>query len=71
MDVDLIKENKLGEFQRLKLLFVIPGWFMPYLHLLTFVNNKQYGEGKMSRFVVYVYVFAFNFALPISPLEVC
>ena len=46
-------------------------WFMPYFHLLTFVNNEQCGEGEMSQYVVFVYVFAFNFALNISPLEVC
>ena len=44
---------------------------MPYFHLLPLANNKQYGEGEMSRVVVYVYIFAFNFALTISPLEVC
>ena len=43
---------------------------MPYLHLLPFVNNEQYGEGEMSQAVVFVYVLAFNFALTISPLEV-
>ena len=44
LDVDLIKEKYLGGFQRCRLFFVVPGWFMPYLHLLPFVNNKQYGE---------------------------
>ena len=44
---------------------------MPYFHLLPFVSNEQYEEGEMSRVVVYVYVFAFNSALTISPLEVC
>ena len=71
LDVKLIKENKLGGCQRRKLFFVVPGWFMPYFHLLPFVNNKKYGEGEMSRVVVFVYVFAFNVTLTISPLEVC
>ena len=44
---------------------------MPYLRLLPFVNNKQYGEGEMSQSVVFVYFFAFNFALNLSPQEVC
>ena len=70
MDVDLIEENELSGCQRWKFFFVIPGWFMPYLHLLPFVNNEQYGEGETSRFLVFVYVFAFNFALTLSPLEV-
>ena len=34
LDVELIKENKLGIFQRRKLLSVIPGWYMPCFHLL-------------------------------------
>ena len=70
LDVDLIEENKLGGCQRRKLFFVVPGWFMPYFHLLPFVNNEQYGEGEMSRVDVSVYVFAFNLALTISPMEV-
>ena len=44
---------------------------MPYFQFLPFVNNEQYGEGEMSQAVVFVYVFAFNFALTLSPLEVC
>ena len=36
---------------------------MPYFHLITFVNNKQYGESEMSQVVVFVYIFAFNFHL--------
>ena len=44
---------------------------MSYFHLFLFVNNKQYVEVKMSRVVVFIYVFAFNFELTISPLEVC
>ena len=44
---------------------------MPYFHLLPVVNNEQYGEGEMSQAVVFVYFFAFNFALTLSPLEVC
>ena len=71
LDVDLTKEKELGECQRWKLFFVVLVWFMYYLHLLHFTNNEQYGEDKMSRVVVSVYAFAFNFALTISPLEVC
>ena len=48
LDVDLIKEDKLGIFQRRKLFFVIPGWDMPCFRLLPFVINEQYGEGEMS-----------------------
>ena len=44
---------------------------MSYLHLLPFVNNEQYGEDEMSWFVLFVYVFAFNLALNLSPLVVC
>ena len=44
---------------------------MSYLHLLPFVNNEQYREGEMIQFVVFVYVFAFNFAPNIYPMEVC
>ena len=36
-----------------------------------FINNEQYGEVEMSQVVVFVYVFALNFTLTISPLEVC
>ena len=43
--VDLIKENKLGGCQRCKLLFVVPGCFMSYFHLLPIVNYEQDGEG--------------------------
>ena len=32
-----------------------------------FVNNKQYGKGKTSQAVVFVYVFASNFAPTIHP----
>ena len=71
MDVDLIEENELSGCQRWKLLFVVPGWFIPYFHLLPFVNNEQYGEGETSQAIVFVYFFAFNFALNLSPLEVC
>ena len=71
LDVELIKENDLGGRQRWKLLFVVPGWIMPYFRLLSFVNNEQCGEGEMSQYVVFVYVFAFNFSLTLSPLEVC
>ena len=34
-------------------------------------KNEQYGEGEMSQAVVFGYVFAFNFSLTLSPLEVC
>ena len=71
LDVDLIEENELGWCQRRKLFFVVPGWFMTYFHLPPFVNNEQYGEGEMNQAVVFVYVFAFNFSLTLSPLEVC
>ena len=44
---------------------------LAHFHLLPFVNNKQYGEGEMIQSVVFLYVFAFNFALTLSPQEVC
>ena len=44
---------------------------MPYFRLLLLVNNEQYEEGEMSQAVVFVYIFAFNFAPTISPLEFC
>ena len=69
LDVDLIEENELGGCQIWKLFFVVLGCFMPYFHLTPFVNNEQYREGETSRFLVFVYVFAFNFALTLSPLE--
>ena len=71
LDVDLIKENKLGGCQIWKLFFLVLWWFMSYFHLLPFVNNKQYEEVKMSRVVVFVYIFEFDFALSLSTLEVC
>ena len=71
LDVDLIEEKYLGGCQRWNLFFVVPGWFMTYFHLPPFVNNEQYGEGEMNQAVVFVYVFAFNFSLTLSPLEVC
>ena len=71
LDVDPIKEKDLGGCQRWKLFFVVPGCFMPYFYLLHLANNEQYGEGEMSQVVFFVYVFAFNFALTLSPLEVC
>ena len=71
LDVDLIEENELGGCQRWKLFFVVPGCFMPYFHLLYFVNNEQYVEGEISQVFVFMYVFTFNFALTISPLELC
>ena len=67
--VDLIKENKLGGYQRRKLFFIVPGWDMTYFHLLIFVIDKQYVEGELSLVVVFVYVFVFNFTLTIFPLE--
>ena len=39
LDMDLIKEIELGGCHRWKLFFVVPWWFMTYLHLLPFVNN--------------------------------
>ena len=69
--MDLIEENEMGGCQMWKLFFVVPGWFMPYFVLLPFVNNKQYGEGEMSPDVVFVYFFAFNFVLTLSPQELC
>ena len=71
LDMELVKENKLGGYQRWKLFFFVPGCFMPYFHLLPFVNNEQYGEGEMSQVVVYVYFFAFNFTPTLYPLEFC
>ena len=44
---------------------------MPYLHLLHLVSNEQYGEGEKIQVIVFVYFFSLNFALTISPLEVC
>ena len=41
------------------------------LHILHFLNNEQYGESEMSQAVVFVYFFSFNFALTLSPQEVC
>ena len=69
--VERIEEKELSGYHIWKLFFVVLGWFMPYFHVLHFVNNEQYGEGGISRVVVFVYVFAFNFALTLSPLEVC
>ena len=66
--MEFTEENDLGGCQIWKLFFVVPGWFIPYFHLLPFVNNEQYGEGEMSQVVVFVYVFAFNFALTLFPL---
>ena len=71
LDVDLTEENKLGVCHIWKLFFVVPGWFMPYFHLLPFVNNEQYGEGEISQVVVFIYVFAFNFSLTLYLLEIC
>ena len=71
LDVELIEENDMGECQIWKLFFFVTGSFMTYFHLFPFVNNKQYGEGKMSQAVVFVYIIAFNFAPTLFPLEVC
>ena len=71
LDVEIIKENKLGGFQRWKLFFFVPGWFMSYFHLLPFVDNGKYVEGEMSQFFFFAYFFALNFALNISPMELC
>ena len=56
--MDLIEENELGGCHIWKLFFVVPGWFMPYLHLLPFINNEKDEEGEMIRVVIFVYVFA-------------
>ena len=69
LDVNLIEENKLDGCQRRELLFIVPGWFITYFHILTFEKNEQYGEDEMSQAVVFLYVFAFNFALTLYPLE--
>ena len=69
--LDLIEENELGGFERKNLFFVIPVSYMPYFLLLPFVIIKQYGEGEISRCVVFVYVLVFNFILTIFPLGVC
>ena len=53
LDVDPIEENKLGRYHKRMLLFFLPGWYMPHFHLLPFVINKRYGEGEMSRVVVF------------------
>ena len=71
LDVDLIKENDLDGSQIWKLFFFIPVWFMSYFHLLSLVNYKQYGEGEMSRVVVFVNVLVFNFSLTIFFIKVC
>ena len=55
-DVNLIKEYKLGLRQWRKLVFVVIVWYMPYFHLLPFVIIKQYVEGEMSRFIIFVLV---------------
>ena len=36
--------------------FSVTGWYMPYLNLLPFVFSVQYGEGEMSRVVIFVSV---------------
>ena len=54
LDMDLVKENNLVGFHRRKLLFFVPEWDMPYFRLLPLVINEQYGEGEMSRVVVFV-----------------
>ena len=71
LDLLIIKEKKLGGFQRWKLFFFVTGWFMSYFHLLPFVDNKKHVEGETNQFFVFVYFFAFNFAPNISPLELC
>ena len=71
LDVELIKENELGRCQRRKIFFVVLVWDVPHFHLLWFLINQQYEEGEMSQYIVFVYVFAFNFALNIPPLEIC
>ena len=63
LDVEIIEENKLVRYHRRRLVFVVTVWGMPYFHLLPLLINKQYVEGEMSRVVLFVYVFSFNFAL--------
>ena len=43
LDVELMRENELERCQRYNLLFVVPGWLMPYFHLPPFVltNNME------------------------------
>ena len=43
--------------------FFVTGWYMPYFHLLLFVIIKQYGEGDMSQFVIFVLVLSFLYIL--------
>ena len=39
--------------------FVVTGLYMPYFRLLLFVNSEQYGEGEISRDVIFVSVHHF------------
>ena len=47
----------MGGCQRRKLVFVVTGWYRPYLHIPPFVINEQYGEGEMSWVVIIVSVY--------------
>ena len=55
-DVDLVKEYKMGGFQQRKLVFVVTGLYMTYLHLPPFLIIKKYGEGEMIQVVIFVSV---------------
>ena len=70
LDVELVEENDLDGCQRWKLFFVVPGQFMTYFDLLSFVNNKQYGEGEMSLSTFPHSSYRVDFATPLYPLEV-
>ena len=43
-DIDTIKENKLGRFQRRKLLFVVPVLDWPHFDLPPFCKSTKYME---------------------------
>ena len=55
-DMNLVKEYKLGGCQWRKLGSVVTWWYMPYFHLFPFVFSKKYGEGEISRVVIFVSV---------------
>ena len=39
--------------------FIVTGWYMPYFRLPSFVISEQYGEGEISRVVIFVSVYHF------------
>ena len=55
-DMNLVKEYKLGGCQWRKLVSVVTGCYMPYFNLPPFLFSKQYGEGEISRVVIFVSV---------------